>query len=112
MTDSEILIVLEIDVAQRQSIDLDGVAAGLVDAVRADGVALTGEDGLLLGLVRRVLEGGLDVEMTDHLGYAPHGVEGPNTGNSRNGYYPKTVRTDIGDVTIGVPRIATAPSNR
>lgn len=94
----------ETDVSQRQSIDLDEVAAGLVETARADGVSLTGDDGLLAGLVRRVLEGGLDVEMTDHLGYSPHAIEGRGSGNSRNGYYPKTVRTEIGDVTIEVPR--------
>ena len=94
----------DFDAAQRQSIDLDDVAAGLVEAARVEGVALTGDDGLLAGLVRRVLEGGLDVEMTDHLGYGPHAVEGRGSGNSRNGYYPKTVRTEVGDVTIEVPR--------
>lgn len=94
----------ETDVSQRQSVDLDEVAAGLVETARADGVSLTGDDGLLVGLVRRVLEGGLDVELTDHLGYGPHAIEGRGSGNSRNGYYPKTVRTEIGDVTIEVPR--------
>lgn len=92
------------DVSQRQSIDLDDVASSLVEAAREDGVALTGSDGLLAGLVRRVLEGGLDVEMTDHVGYTPHAVEGRGSGNSRNGHYSKTVRTEIGDVTIEVPR--------
>lgn len=42
--------------------------------------------------------------MTEHLGYGPHAIEGRNTGNSRNGFYPKTVRTEVGDVRIDVPR--------
>lgn len=75
----------EIGGAQRRSIDLDDVAAGRVEAARGDGVALTSDDGLLAGLVRRVLGGGLDVEMTDHLGYSPHSIEGLGSGNSRNG---------------------------
>jgi transposase-like protein len=44
------------------------------------------------------------VELTDHLGYERHAVEGRGSGNSRNGSYPKTVTTDIGKVDVRVPR--------
>lgn len=47
---------------------LDEIAATLVAQARADGVNLTGDGGLLTGLIGRVLEGALDVEMTDHVG--------------------------------------------
>ena len=80
------------------------VAERLVDQARADGVALTGEGGLLTGLIQRVLQGALETELTDHLGYEPHAVEGRMSGNSRNGHYPKTVRTEVGDVRVEVPR--------
>lgn len=80
------------------------VADRLVDQARADGIALTGQDGLLTGLIQQVLQSSLDFEMTDHLGYEAHAVEGRGSGNSRNGYYPKTVRTEIGDVRVEVPR--------
>jgi putative transposase len=79
-------------------------AAELVDRARADGVELTGDNGLLTALVRQVLQTGLEVEMTDHLGYEPHAVEGRRSGNSRNGSYPKTVTTEIGKVDLRVPR--------
>jgi transposase-like protein len=79
-------------------------AAELVDRARHDGVELTGDDGLLTALVRQVLQTGLEVEMTDHLGYERHAVEGRNTGNSRNGSYPKTVTTEVGQVRLEVPR--------
>jgi transposase-like protein len=46
---------------------------------RAEGVELTGESGLLTGLVRQVLQCGLEVEMTDHLGDERH-AEGRNSG--------------------------------
>jgi putative transposase len=59
---------------------------------------------LLTALVRRVLQTGLEVEMTDHLGRERHAVEGRGSGNSRNGSYPKTVTTDIGQVELRVPR--------
>jgi len=80
------------------------VAERLVSQARADGVALTGDGGLLTGLVQQVLQGALEAEITDHLGYEPHAVEGRGSGNSRNGFYPKTVRTEIGDVRVEVPR--------
>jgi len=55
------------------------------------GVQLTGEGGFLPELVKRVLEAGLQAELTDHLGYerhdrAGHGSAIPVTGSSRNGW--------------------------
>ena len=79
-------------------------AEELVARARSEGVELTGDDGLLTALVRRVLQTGLEVEMTDHLGYERHTAEGRGSGNSRNGSYPKTVTTDIGKVELRVPR--------
>lgn len=76
----------------------------LVEQAKVTGIALTGEGGLLTGLVRQVLQSALEAELTDHLGYEPHAVEGRGSGNSRNGYYPKTVRTEIGDVDLAIPR--------
>ena len=81
-------------------------AAALVEQARAEGVELTGDGGLLTGLVRQVLQTGLEVEMSDHVGYEPHAVEGRGSGNSRNGSYPKTVTTEIGKADLRVPRLA------
>ena len=78
-------------------------AAELVARARAEGVELTGDNGLLTGLVRQVLQTGLEVEMTDHLGYERHAVEGRGSGNSRNGSTPKTVTTEVGKVELRVP---------
>lgn len=80
------------------------VAEKLVDQARADGVSLTGDGGLLTGLVQQVLQSALETEMTDHLGYEQHSSQGWGSGNSRNGHYPKTVATEIGDVRVDVPR--------
>jgi putative transposase len=55
-------------------------------------------------LVRQVLQTGLEVELTDRLGYARHALAGRGSGNSRNGSYPKTVTTDVGRVDVRVPR--------
>lgn len=79
-------------------------AQALVERARSEGVSLTGEDGLLTGMVREVLQAGLDVEMAEHLGYEPYEAVGRNSGNSRNGSYQKTVTTDVGPVELQMPR--------
>ena len=76
----------------------------MVARARDEGVELTGERGLLTGLVRQVLQTGLEVEMADQLGYERHAEEGRGSGNSRNGTTPKTVTTEIGRVDLAVPR--------
>ena len=90
--------------------DLDDVfgvrefAEELVARARTEGVALTGDDGLLTAMVRSVLQAGLEIELEEHLGYERYAADGRGTGNSRNGSYAKTVTTEIGDVDIRVPR--------
>ena len=76
----------------------------LVARARSEGVELTGDGGLLTGLVRQVLQCGLEVEMAEHLGYERHAPEGRGTPNSRNGSSPKRVTTEIGQVDLRVPR--------
>ncbi|MFG1913201.1 IS256 family transposase [Kribbella sp. NPDC048928] len=87
---------------------LDGLDAQLVEQLvgqaRAGGLQLTGEGGLLQQLTKRVLESALEGEITDHLGYDKHDPAGRGTGNSRNGVRSKTVLTDVGEVSIDVPR--------
>jgi transposase-like protein len=79
-------------------------AEELVARARAEGVELTGDGGLLTGLVRQVLQTGLEVELEEHLGYEPYDPAGRGSGNSRNGTSRKTVKTEIGDVELAVPR--------
>jgi len=51
--------------------------------------------------IEEMLKGELD----EHLGYAKHAVEGYNSGNSRNGSFPKTITTEnVGDVVLNIPR--------
>ena len=76
----------------------------LTERARAGGLKLAGEDGLLGKLTKMVIEGALEGEMDDHLGYSRHDPAGRNSGNSRNGHRGKTVLTEAGPVEISVPR--------
>jgi len=58
----------------------------------------------LKDLHSQVLEQMLQGEMDAHLGYEKHDVAGNNTGNSRNGTFPKTIQTEHGESTIQIPR--------
>jgi putative transposase len=78
--------------------------AQLAGRARAGGLELTGEDGLLAQLTKRLVEAALEGEITDHLGYACHDPAGRDGGNSRNGHRTKTVLTEVGPVSIDVPR--------
>jgi len=78
--------------------------AELAGRARAAGLKLTGEGGLLGRLTKMVIEGALEGELDDHLGYAKNDPAGRNGGNSRNGYRGKTVLTEAGPVDLSVPR--------
>ncbi len=80
------------------------IAEELVAEASEEGVDLVGPDGLLSGITKRVLEAGLEAEITEHLGYEKHDPEGRNGGNTRNGTRTKTVTTDVGPVELEVPR--------
>src|SRR5712691_11809240 len=76
----------------------------LTGRARAGGLRLTGEGGLLGKLTKMVIEGALEGELDDHLGYGKHDPEGRDGGNSRNGHRAKTVITETGPVELSVPR--------
>jgi putative transposase len=99
------------DVTQDRGQDGAGLSAAdeqllreLTERARDGELKLTGEGGLLGKLTKMVIEGALEGELDDHLGYSKHDPEGRNGGNSRNGYRGKTVITDTGPVEISVPR--------
>jgi putative transposase len=78
-------------------------ARELVRQARAQGLSLTGPDGLLKQFQKSVIEAALAEEMTEHLGHAKHGD--PVGDNIRNGARTKTVLTEsTGHVEIEVPR--------
>lgn len=50
------------------------------------------------------LEKMLEAEMDEHLGYEKNSVLGNNSGNSRNGYGKKTIKSEWGEHEIDIPR--------
>jgi putative transposase len=79
-------------------------AEALIAQAREHGVELLGERGLLRQMTKAVLERALAEELTDHLGYEVGDPAGQGSGNSRNGYSPKTLLTEAGAVDLEVPR--------
>lgn len=65
---------------------------------------LTGADGLIKRLLGGMIEKMLEAELEEHLGYPKSSPIGIGTGNSRNGYSSKTVRSTMGPVAIEIPR--------
>ena len=55
---------------------------------------------LFAGTIQKMLE----AEMDEHLGYDKNSVFGNNSGNSRNGYGKKTIKSEWGESEIAVPR--------
>jgi transposase-like protein len=54
--------------------------------------------------IAEFMEGGLEAELDDELGYEPYDVKNKETDNSRNGHSKKSLRTSMGKVEIDVPR--------
>lgn len=63
-----------------------------------------GEGGVFKELVKSLSERVLQAELTNHLGYDKHAVEGRNSGNSRNGTSVKTIKGEFGETEVAIPR--------
>lgn len=56
-------------------------------------------------IFKQGIEEMLKCELDEHLGYSKHTKEGYNSGNSRNGFYEKTINTEnVGEVLLSIPR--------
>ena len=65
---------------------------------------LLGKDGIFKQLQKRLLEKAMGAELTVHLGYDKHDPAGRNSGNSRNGTSPKTLKGEFGHLELATPR--------
>jgi putative transposase len=83
-------------------------ASGALDAlfakIDAGEVQLTGDGGLVPGLIKAALERGLQAELSDHLQYEKGDPDARYYPNSRNGASAKTVASIAGDVQLAIPR--------
>src|SRR5213082_1177092 len=77
------------------AIDLDLIDKLLADYKKPEDII--GENGLLKQITKALLERAMQVEITDHLGYAKHEQAGNNSGNSRNGKTTKALKGDFGE---------------
>jgi len=84
--------------------DMKELARQMVAGAKTGGVALTGDGGLLTALTKQVLQTALEVELEEHLGYESGDRSEPRSDNHRNGHSQKTVKMDIGEIDIDVPR--------
>ena len=53
-----------------------------------------------------ILEGAIDQELDEELGYSKYDYRNKETDNSRNGHSQKTLHTSYGDMEIDIPRDA------
>ena len=55
-------------------------------------------------LLKLTLETCLKAELDNHLGYSKHSPKGYHSGNNRNGYSEKNLKTKDGELEIQTPR--------
>lgn len=65
---------------------------------------LTGPGGVMQEMFKNTIERLLKAEQEAHLGYPPYDESGKNSGNSRNGYSSKKVKSSLGEFEVQVPR--------
>lgn len=81
-----------------------GALDALFERIDAGEIEMTGDGGLIPGLIKAALERGLQAELSDHLGYEKGSPEAVAFANSRNGTTPKTLKSQVGEVDLAVPR--------
>ena len=64
----------------------------------------TNVNSIMRDMMSIILEGALDQEMDEELGYSKYDYRNKETDNSRNGHSQKTMHTSYGDMEIDIPR--------
>lgn len=59
---------------------------------------------MLKDLLGDTLQGMLEAEMDEHLGYTKYDYRNKEVDDSRNGYSPKTVTSSMGEIDLDIPR--------
>ena len=76
----------------------------LLEDFKGNTEAVMGQHGLMNQLRKRVVKPCWTGELTSHLGYPPPDSAGHGTGNSRNDYSAKKVKSKDGELELEVPR--------
>lgn len=66
--------------------------------------SVTDVSAYLKDIFKDVIQELLEAELDAKLGYSKNDIESKGTDNSRNGYSPKTLKSEFGEVQIQVPR--------
>lgn len=85
----------------------NGIKRELLDELLKDYTKLEdllGESGLLRQLTAALVSRAMDAELTQHLGYESGDQPPDAETNRRNGKTAKTLRSDLGDIQVQVPR--------
>ena len=64
----------------------------------------TDVNSIMRDMMSIILEGALDQELDEELGYSKYDYRNKETDNSRNGHSQKTLHTSYGDMEIDIPR--------
>ena len=64
----------------------------------------TDVNSIMRDMMSVLLEGALDEELDEELGYFKYDYRNKETDNSRNGYSSKTMHTSNGDMDVAIPR--------
>lgn len=71
----------------------------------------TDVNSIMRDMMSIILEGALDQELDEELGYSKYDYRNKETDNSRNGHSQKTLHTSYGDMEIDIPRDRKVTSN-
>lgn len=102
---AQLVKAIEVAAAQRPGVAMpsaEKVAAELAKATSIND--FYGKDGIFSRLFAETIEAMLEGELTAHLGYEAHEAAGRGTGNSRNGRYRRTLKSEGGTQNIAMPR--------
>lgn len=64
----------------------------------------TDVNSIMRDMISVLLEGALDEELNEELGYSKYDYRNKETENSRNGHSSKTMHTSYGDMEVSIPR--------
>lgn len=66
--------------------------------------SVTDVSAYLKDIFKDVIQELLEAELDAKLGYSKNDTENKSTDNSRNGYSPKTLKSEFGEVQVQIPR--------